>query len=187
MIANHPARISRKPSNRLAAKLRSAIVAAAIVSFFTPGIPAQSPPAGVLVASTLSGSIRNATAATQVQANAVWNTARTSARRAESPFYNSDTFLSDLRFMEFQFNELRERFNWTGHLVLQLGRPQSANVIAELDAGLNMILELLVFLRDQFAAGVLDRPVVVRTCRLLDEATRDWENALRRSSSGLSI
>ena len=188
IIAGYPARFSRKPSTALIGKLRSTIIAAAILSFFTinPGIPAQSPPPGVLVGSTLNASIRNATAATQVQANAVWNTARAWGRRADSPYYRGDNFQSDLGIMQVQFNGLRERFNWTGYLVLQLGRPQSANVIAELDAGLNLILELLVFLENQFAAGALDRAAIVRTCRILDETTREWENVLKRSSSSLS-
>ena len=67
------------------------------------------------------------------------------------------------------------------------GRPQSANVIAELDAGLNLILELLVFLENQFAAGALDRVTIARTCGVLDETMRNWENALKRSSSSLSF
>jgi hypothetical protein len=160
-----------------------------LLSFFTvtPGTPAQSPPPGVLVGSTLQASIRSAAAATQVQANAVGNTARIWGQRANSTYYGADNFQSDLGLMQVQFNGLRERFNWTGSLVLQLGRPQSANVIAELDAGLNLILELLVFLENQFAAGALDRAAIVRTCRLLNETTRDWENALKRSSSSLSF
>ena len=188
-IADYPARFPRTRSTASFGKLGSTIIAAAILSFFTitPGIPAQSPPPGVLVGSTLNVSIRNAAVATQAQANAVWNTARAWGRRADSSYYRADNFQSDLGLMQVQFNGLRERFNWTGYLVLQLGRPQSANVIAELDAGLNLILELLVFLENQFAAGVLDRPAIVRTCRLLDETTRDWENALKRSSSSLSF
>jgi len=189
VIFEFPTKRLRRLAAVLFQKCKGAVAAAVLLSFFsiTPGTPAQSPPPGVLVGTTLQASIRNATAATQVQASAVGNTARIWGQRANSTYYRADNFQSDFGLMQVQFNGLRERFNWTGQLVLQLGRPQSANVIAELDAGLNLILELLAFLENQFAAGALDRAAIVRTCRLLDETTRNWENALKRSSSSLSF
>ena len=165
------------------------VLLASILSFFTitPGLPAQAPPPGVLVGPNLNASIHHAAAATEIQAKAVADTARAWARRADSTFYRADNFQSDLGLIQVQFSGLRARFNWMGYLVLQTGRPYGANVTAELDAGLVLILEPLVFLENQYAAGVLDRAAIVRACRLVDEAMREWEYTLRRNAPRLNF
>lgn len=169
--------------------IKGVVIVAALLTFFiiTPGVPGQGPPPGVLMGTTLDASIRNAATATQSQASGVANTARGWGSRANSTYYRADNFQSDFGIMRVQFAGLRERFNWMGNLVLQTGRPQGANIVAELDAGLNLILELLVFLENQFAAGALDRATIARTCQTLDQVTREWEMTLRRNSSRLSF
>ena len=89
--------------------------------------------------------------------------------------------------MRMQFQNLRTQFNWAGSLALQLGRPQANNAVAELDAGLNVIAELFTFLQSQYNAGTLDRNTIVRTARAFEEAMREWERQLRKSTARLGL
>jgi hypothetical protein len=157
--------------------------------FFTilPGAFTQVPPAGVLVGPTPMASLRNAAAATRDQASMTRQAANAWMRNANSVNYRIDLFQSDLHTMQLQLLVLRERFDWMAYLALQLNRPNAANALAELDAGLNLIGELPLFLDEQFRAGVLDRPTLVRTCRAFENAMREWELELRKSNSRLGV
>jgi hypothetical protein len=94
-----------------------------------------------------------------------------------------DQFQADFRTLQFQFQALRDRFNWMASLAVQSSRPQVHNALAELDAGLNIISELFVFLDEHFTAGTLDRATHVRTCRTLEDVMRQWEGELRRNGA----
>ena len=74
-----------------------------------------------------------------------------------------------------------------GSIALQLGRPRASNAVAELDAGLSIIGELFPFMEGQFNAGTLDRNTIVRTCRSLADAMREWERELKKNSSRLGL
>jgi hypothetical protein len=148
--------------------------------------PVPAPPPA-LTGSTLGANLRNAAAATQAQAAMVRKGAYDWVRRAYSSTYQAEHFRQDFVNMQFQFQRLREQFNWLGNLALQLGRPRADNAAAELDAGLNIIAELFTFLQGQFNAGTLDRQTLVRTCRALEDALREWERELRRNTSRLGL
>jgi hypothetical protein len=172
--------------------LRSArirLFAMAILAFvaITPGVWTQVPPPGVLVGPTPAESLRNAVVATQDQAAVVESTAHTWARHASSGNYRAEHLGPDFATMRLQFQVLRERFNWMAYLALQSNRPYVNNAMAELNAGLNIISELLFFLDQQFAAGTLDHATIVRTCRAFEDAMREWEHELRRGSSLMGI
>ena len=89
--------------------------------------------------------------------------------------------------MFLQYHGLRERFNWMGSLALEANRPYANNALAELDAGLNIIEELLVFLDQQFRAGGLDHATLARTCGTLADVVRQWEQEFKRSTSRMGI
>ena len=61
------------------------------------------------------------------------------------------------------------------------------NVLAELDAGLNIIEELLIFLNQQFTAGSLDQATLVRTTGTLADVMGQWEQELKRSNSRMGL
>ena len=147
-----------------------------------PRVWAQGPPPGVPVGSTPASTLHYAYVATRDQANGATRTANWWAHQAEDRNYRHDQLQSDYRTMRLHFDALRERFNWMGYLALQMNRPYAANLIAELDAGLNIISELFVFLDQQYAAGMLDRATLVRTCHAFETAMREWESQLRKSS-----
>ena len=85
------------------------------------------------------------------------------------------------------FQALRAQFNEMGSIALQLGRPRASNAVVELDAGLNIIAELFPFLESQFNLGTLDRNTIVRTCRSLEDAMREWERELKKNSSRMGL
>jgi hypothetical protein len=167
------------------------LLAAILVFFATaPGartqyLGAPQPPA--LVGPTLGASLRNAAAATHAQAGLVRKGANDWGRRASTSAYSAAQFQQDYATAQFQFQMLREQFNGLGSLALQLGRPRANNAVAELDAGLNIIAELFTFLADQFNAGTLDHKTIVRTCRALEDAMREWERELKKNSSRIGL
>ncbi len=168
------------------------LLAAIVLSLLgiTPGARTQylgppQPPA--LVGPTLGASLRNAAVATQAQAGIVRKGANDWGRRASSGAYNAGQFQQDFATAQFQFRMLREQFNGLAALALQLGRPRGNNAIAELDAGLNIIAELFTFLGNQFNAGTLDHQTIVRTCRALEDAMREWERELKKNSSRMGL
>ena len=121
----------------------------------------QNPPA--LTGSTAGANLRHAAAATQTQLDVLLVASDYWRRRAGSANYNQDQFRQDFNNVQSQYQALRTQFNWLAELALQLGRARANNAVAELDAGLNIIVELFVFLQEQDAAGALDRATVVRT------------------------
>jgi hypothetical protein len=147
-----------------------------------PGVP----PAA-LTGSTLGESLRHAAAATHTQAAALDAATDNWCRRAESANYAASHFQQDFANIQSHFQQLRTQFNWLGQLALQLGRPRADNAVAELDAGLNIIAELFVFLESQNSAGTLNRATVLRTARVFQNAIKEWENELRKSSSRLGL
>ena len=147
--------------------------------------PGAAPPA--LTGSTLGQNLRNAAAATHSQAAVVQTAADNWRRRAESAGYTDAQFQQDFMNIQWQFQQLRNQFNWLGELALQLGRPRADNAVAELDAGLNIITELFIFLDEQFSAGALDHVTVVRTARVFQDAVREWDNELQKNSSRLGL
>ena len=147
--------------------------------------PGAAPPA--LTGSTLGQNLRNAAAATHSQAAVVQSAADNWRLRAGSAGYTDAQFQQDFMNIQWQFQQLRTQFNWLGELALQLGRPRADNAAAELDAGLNIIAELFVFLDQQFATGTLDHNTVVRTAGVFQDAIREWDNELRKNSSRLGL
>ena len=145
----------------------------------------QNPPA--LTGSTAGTNLRNAAAATQTQLNVLLVASDNWQRRAGSANYNQDQFHQDFNNVQAQFQALRTQFNWLAELALQLGRARANNAVAELDAGLNIIAELFVFLQEQDAAGALDRATVVRTARAFHQAIQEWDREFRKSSSRLQL
>jgi len=143
------------------------------------------PPA--LVGSTLGQDLRNAANATQNQLNLVRTAADDWRRRADSVGYADANLRRDLDNIQWSFQGLRTQFNWLGQLALQLGRPTANNAVAELDAGLNIIAELFVFLGDRYAAGSIDRATVARTARAFQNAMAAWEQEFRKNSSRLGL
>ena len=173
-------------------RTRRTLLAAIVLALLgvTPGARTQylgppQPPA--LVGPTLGASLRNAAAATHAQAGMVRKGANDWGRRASSGSYNAAQFQQDFATAQFQFRMLREQFNGLGSLALQLGRPNANNAVAELDAGLNIITELFTFLQNQFNAGTLDHQTIVRTCRALEDAMREWERELKKNSSRIGL
>jgi hypothetical protein len=170
---------------------KSLSLSGAILAFFAmaPGARTQylgppQPPA--LAGSTLGASMRNAAAATHAQAEIVRKSANDWGRRANSGSYGA-YFQQDFQTLQFQFQMLREQFKGLGVLALQLGRPRASNAVAELDAGLNIIAELFTFLAGQFQSGTLDRQTIVRTCRAFEDAVREWDRELKKSSSRIGL
>jgi hypothetical protein len=188
-------RAMKRPEGRAPFRLRTnrvPVVVAAVGLFLaiTPGartqyLGAPQPPA--LVGPTLGASLRNAAAATHAQAGLVRKGASDWGRRASTSAYSAAQFQQDYATAQFQFQMLREQFNGLGNLALQLGRPRANNAVAELDAGLNIIAELFTFLADQFNAGTLDHKTIVRTCRALEDAMREWERELKKNSSRIGL
>ena len=131
--------------------------------------------------------MRNAATATRSQAEAMETTAQNWARQASSAYYRNDLFLSDFRTAQLQFNALHERFNWMGDLALQMDRPYAQTTLAELEAGLRIIAELLTFLQQQYASGNLDQATLVRTCRTFQNVTGEWRGELRRGCSRMGL
>lgn len=159
--------------------------AATILAFLfvpTSSVWTQTPPPGILLGPTLAASLRNAVAATQDQAKAVQSTAENWARRANSADYGSGNVQPDMNNLSLQFLTLRERFNWMASLGLESKKRNVSNILAELDAGLNIIQELLIFMDQQFKAGSLDRATLVRTAATLADAMGLWEQELRKSN-----
>jgi len=173
-------------------RTRRTLLAAVVLSLLaiTPGARTQylgPPQAPALVGPTLGASLRNAAAATQAQAGMVRKGANDWGRRASSGAYNAAQFQQDFATAQFQFRMLHEQFNGLGSLALQLNRPNANNAVAELDAGLNIIGELFTFLQNQFNAGTLDHQTIVRTCRALEDAMREWERELKKNSSRIGL
>jgi hypothetical protein len=146
--------------------------------------PVTAPP---LTGSTLGQNLRNAAVATQNQLTLVRTTADNWRRRAESVNYGEALLQQDLNNLQWHFEGLRSQFNTLGQLALQLGRPTANNAVAELDAGLNIIAELFVFLGQQYAVGTLDSATVARTARTFQNAMREWEREFRSNSSRLGL
>jgi hypothetical protein len=145
------------------------------------------PQSQVLTGPTPGATLRNAAAATSTQADIVRKGAADWGRRAGWSSYRADQFQTDFANVQMQFFGLRQQFNTLGNLALQLGHPRADNAIAELDAGLNVIAELFTFLQTQFNAGALDYKTVVRTCRALEDAMREWQRGLKRNSSRIGL
>jgi hypothetical protein len=141
----------------------------------------------VVTGSTPGSNLRNTLAGTQTQSGIVRRGAYDWSRRANWATYRPENFQQDLINMQVQFQGLREQFNGFAAVVQSLGRPAAYNAIAELDAGLNVIAELFPFLQNQFNSGTLDRQTIVRTCRALESAVREWEAELRRSTSRMGM
>jgi len=146
--------------------------------------PGYAPP---LAGSSLGQNLRNAAVATRTQLNALKNATDNWCRRADSAGYNDPQFRMDYDNILWNFQGLRTQFNYMAQLALQLGRPRADNAVAELDAGLNIITEIFVFLQDEYAAGTLDRASVVRAARLFQRAIREWETELRKNTSRLGV
>jgi hypothetical protein len=172
---------------------KPSLLAVAVFMFLavTPGAWTQYPfptaPAPALTGSSLGTDLRNAVAATQAQAAVVRKGAGDWGRAANRATYGPSLLQQDFATMQLQFQNLRTQFNWAGSLALQLGRPNANNAVAELDAGLNVIAELFTFLQTQYTAGTLDRNTLVRTARAFEEAMREWERELRKSTSRLGL
>jgi hypothetical protein len=147
--------------------------------------PGAAPPA--LTGSTLGQNLRNAAAATHSQAAAAQSAAGNWQGRAGSAGYTDAQFQQDFMNIQLQFQQLRNQFNWLGELALQLGRARADNAVAELDAGLNIITELFIFLDEHFVAGTLDHATVARTAGVFQQAVREWDNELRKGSSRLGL
>jgi hypothetical protein len=163
------------------ARLATAIL---MVLSLSPGAWTQPPaPTG----STLGSDLRNAAALTQSQSYLVRKTANEWGNRAKSGSYSPEFFQRDFATMQFQFQTLRNQFNLLGSLVQRLGHPPASNAAAELDAGLNIIAELFLFLGKQFNAGTLEQETIVRTCRTFEDALGEWERELRRNSARLEL
>jgi len=159
--------------------LLAALIALLVLA---PCVWTQMRPPCVPVGSTLALTLHYASVATRDQANVVTRTANRWSRQADNRKYRLDQLQIDYRTMRLHLDALRERFNWMGYLALQMNRPYAANSMAELDAGLNIISELFVFLDQQYVAGTLDRATLVRTCQAFETAMREWESQLRKSS-----
>jgi hypothetical protein len=147
---------------------------------------AQAPP-GVPFGNNALTSLRYAAAATADQAVMAQKSADSWSRAARSSHYRADQFPIDFRTLELQLITLRERFNWMATIVLELKRPYARNALAELDAGLNLIGEPLVFLDQQFRAGVLDQATLIRTCGTLEVIIREWELELKRRGARMGV
>lgn len=168
----------------ICASITAAILAVVLLAL---DARAQVPPSGVLVGPTLTASLRNAATATRDQALAVRRTANTWSRNANSATYRVDLLMTDFHTAQLQFHALRERFIWTGNLALQANRPYAANVLAELEASLNIIEELLFFLDQHIRDGTLDRATLVRVCQTLESAMRQWEQEFKRGTSRMGV
>ena len=166
---------------------RTAITAAVIAVVLAGQVEGQFPPPGVATASSPELSLRYAAKATREQVVAVRNSAGAWARFASSRNYRADQFQSDFHTMQLQLSALAERFNWMAGLAIQSGRPRAQNAVAELGAGLNLIGELLYFLEQQYAAGLLDQATIVCTCRAFESAAREWEIEFKKSSARMGI
>ncbi len=172
--------------------IRGAWLAAIILAFLAvmPEVRTQVPrvpPAGVLVGPTRGSSFLNAADATGDQARAVGAAANKWARHANSANYRVDLYPDDARVLRLRFQVLRERFNWMVSLTMESNPPQAINALTELDAGLNIIEELLLFLDQQFQEGSLDRATLVRTCKTLEDLMHAWESDLRRNSPRVGL
>ena len=154
-----------------------------LVCLHAPKTTGQPPLAG----STVGGSLRNAATATYSQLNALRINVDNWSRRANAGIYTDAYFRQDYANAQSQFVALRTQFNYMAELALQLGRPRAANAVAELDAGLDIIVELFVFLEEQYNAGILDRQTVVRTTQIFQRAIREWEQELRKNSSRMGL
>jgi hypothetical protein len=174
----------QKDRNRLFALVVLALLLASQPPAWTQYPQVQPPP---LAGSTLGQNLRNAAVATQNQLTTLRTTADNWSRRAASVNYTEALLQQDLNNVLWNFQNLRMQFNYLGQLALQLGRPTVDNAVAELDAGLNIIAELFVFLGDQYAAGTLDRATVVRTARIFHRAISGWERELKKNSSRLGL
>lgn len=165
--------------------------AAIVVAFliFTPGAPTQyvipPPPPPAPTGPTPGANLRQAASATEAHVNIVRKSAADWGRRAAGAGYGDPQFQQDFATVQFQFQLLRQQFAWLASLAQQLGQPRANNAMAELDAGLNIIGELFTFLASQYQAGTLDRQTIVRTCRALDNALREWDRELDRNRSRL--
>ena len=171
--------------NRVRIVILSVVICGCVV--LSPGVRTQTPPPGVMIGTTLSASLRNAATATRSQADVVAAAAQAWARQASSAHYRDDLFLSDFRTIQLQFQALHERFNWMGNLALQANRPYAQNTLAELEAGLNIVHEQLVFIEQQYVAGNLDQATLVRTCKTFQELIGEWDNELRRGCSRMGV
>ena len=147
---------------------------------------AQYPGPG-LTGSTSGENLRHAATATQLQASVLRREIESWHRRAASANYTESNLLLDLNSIPWQFQILRNQFNAFGQLVLQLGRPAANNALAELDAGLTIIEELLVFLDERYAAGTLDRGTVERTARTFASVMGQWDQQFQRSTARLNL
>ena len=136
---------------------------------------------------TTGATLRNAAAAAYTQAGIVAKGAGDWSRRAASAGYRADHLQQDFTNTQLQFFVLRQHFNALGNLALQLGRPRADNAIAELDAGLNTIAELFTFLENEFNAGTLDHKTIVRTCRALEDAMKEWARELKKNSARVGL
>ena len=163
------------------ARLATAIL---LVLSLSPGAWTQPPgPTG----STLGSDLRNAAALTQSQSYLVRKTANEWGHRAKSGNYSPEFFQRDFANLQFQFQTLRNQFNLLGSLVQRLGHPPASNAAAELDAGLNLISELFLFLGKQYNAGTLEHETIVRTCSAFQDALLEWERELKRNSARLEL
>jgi hypothetical protein len=149
--------------------------------------PYPYPPPSAPIGPTAGATLRNAAAATSNQAGIVRKGAYDWGRRANAGLYRVDQFQVDYANSLVQFQNLRTQFGFLAASAAQLGRPRANNAIAELDAGLNIIGELFPFLESQFNAGTLDQQTIVRTCKSLEDAMREWEREFKRSSSRIGL
>jgi hypothetical protein len=158
-----------------------------LVALLTPEPHGRAQNPGALAGSTLGQNLRNAAAATRNQAATLVSATDNWRRRADSVNYTDAQFQQDMAIIQSHFQQLRVQFNWLGQLALQLGRPNADNAVAELDAGLNIIAEPLLFLGHQYAAGTLDRATVARMARVFQSAIQEWEQELKKDSSRLGV
>ena len=154
-----------------------------LLCLHAPRITGQPPLAG----STVGQSLRNAAGATYNALRALRLTVDNWTRRANGGIYTDAYFRQDYANAQQQFVALRTQFIYLAELALQLGRPRADNAVAELDAGLNIIVELFVFLEEQYNAGTLDRQTVVRTTQIFQRAIREWELELRKNGSRMGL
>jgi len=140
-----------------------------------------------LAGSSIGQSLRNAATVTYDQSAGLRIAVDNWTRRARAGVYSDANFCHDYATALGRFVTLRTQFNYAAELALQLGRPDVNNAVAELDEGLDIIVETFAFLQEQYNAGTLDRVTVVRTTEALQKALREWEYNLRGNGSRLGL
>jgi hypothetical protein len=171
-----------KRNQQMKTKIRL-ITVLLLVSLHAPQTFGQLQPP--LAGSTLGQSLRNAATLTLNQSAGLRMFVDDWSSRARAGIYTDANFRHDYATALGRFVALRTQFNYAAELALQLGRPAANNAVAELDEGLDIIVEPFAFLQKQYDTGTLDRVTLLRTTAALQKALREWEYELRRNGSHL--